>query len=248
MSSTAISFIAFVVIFGGALVGISLHAVVPRNQLTDDSRDVVKLGVGLIATLSALVLGLLIASAKSSFDTQNNELTEMASRVVVLDRVLTHYGPEAKDARDLLRSSVVRSLDLVSARDLGGSQVGSPGGELLFDKIQGFSPKDDAQRSIKAQALSLLIGLLQTRWLIAAQRVNSVSAPLLTVLIFWLTVIFISFGLFAPRNEIAVTSLLVSAISVSGAIFLILEMYSPYSGLIHISSASLRTALAQLGQ
>jgi len=249
MSSIAISLITFMVVFGGALLGIWLRAVLPRTELADDSRDAVKLGVGLIATMSALVLGLLIASAKSSFDTQNNELTEMASRVVVLDRILAHYGPEAKEARDLLRNSVVQALDLVSAKDLGPSHVGPPSGELLYDKIQGFSPKDDAHRSMQAQALSLLIGLLQTRWLIAEQRVNSVSIPLLIVLISWLTIIFLSFGLFSPRNRIAVISLLVSALSVSGAIFLILEMNSPYSGgVIHVSSAPLRAALAHLSQ
>jgi hypothetical protein len=248
MSSIAISLITFMVVFGSALLGIWLRAVLPPTELADDSRDAVKLGVGLIATMSALVLGLLIASAKSSFDTQNNQLTEMASRVVVLDRILAHYGPEAKDARDLLRNSVVQALDLVLAKDLGPSQVGPPSGEFLYDKIQGFSPKDDAQRSMQAQALSLLIGLLQTRWLIAEQRVNSVSVPLLIVLIFWLTIIFLSFGLFSPRNRIAVISLLVSALSVSGAIFLILQMYSPYSGVIHVSSASLRAALAHLSQ
>jgi hypothetical protein len=250
MSSIAISFITFAVVFGGGLLGITLRAVLPHDVLTDDSRDVVKLGVGLIATMAALVLGLLIASAKSSLDTQNSEITEMSSRIVLLDRVLAHYGPEAKEARDLLRSSVVRTIDLVSAKDVPGpSQLGSSAsGEVFYDKIQGLSPKDDAQRSIQAQALSITIGLLQTRWLIAQQRLNSVSVPLLIVLIFWLTIIFIGFGLFAPRNVTVVVTLLVSALSVSGAIFLILAMYSPYAGLIQVSSAPLRTALTHLGQ
>ena len=248
MSSIAISLVTFAVIFAGALLGVSLRRVLPQSHLADDSREVVKLGVGLIATLAALVLGLLIASAKSSFDTQNNELTDLASRVVVLDRVLAHYGPEAKEARDLLRTSIVHALELVSTKDFGRSTAGSSSSELLYDKIQGFSPKDDAQRSIQAQALSILMGLFQTRWLITEQRVSSVSLPLLIVLIFWLTVIFIGFGLLAPRNATAVVSLSVSALSVSGAIFLILEMYSPYTGVIHLSSAALRAAVAHLGQ
>jgi membrane-bound ClpP family serine protease len=82
----------------------------------------------------------------------------------------------------------------------------------------------------------------------AEQRVNSVSSPLLIVLLFWLTIIFTSFGLFAPRNATVVVSLLVSALSVSGAVFLILEMYSPYAGLIHVSSAPLRAALTHLSK
>jgi hypothetical protein len=169
----------------------------------------------------------------------------MSSRVVLLDRVLAHYGPEARETRSELRSSVVYTLDTLFSKD--ASQLGSTKGELLYDQIQGLSPKDDSQRSIQAQALSIVLALGQTRWLIAEQRVNSISVPLLVVLIYWLTIIFISFGLFAPRNVTVFVSLLVSALSVSGAIFLILEMYSPYRGLIHVSSAPLRTALTLLG-
>jgi hypothetical protein len=250
MSSIAISLIAFAFVFGGVLLGIALRAVLPQEHLADESKEVVKLGVGLIATMAALVLGLLIASAKSSFDTQNSELTEASSRIVLLDRVLAHYGPEAKEARDALRSAVAGTLDLVSAKDLPDpSQLKSSAStEVVYDKIQALSPKDDAQRAIQAQALSIAVGLLQTRWLISEQRVNSVSLPLLMVLIFWLTIIFISFGLFAPRNVTVVVSLLISALSVSGAIFLILEMYSPYAGVIRVSSAPLRAALTHLGQ
>jgi hypothetical protein len=249
MSSIALALITFAVVFGGALLGIALRAVLPQSELNADSKDVVKLGVGLIATMAALVLGLLIASAKSSFDTQNSELTEMASRVVLLDRVLAHYGPETKEARDELRSSVVRSFDWVSSQDTADASQFEPAanGEVLYDKIQGLSPKDDVQRSIQTQALSILVGLGQTRWLIAEQRISSVSTPLLLVLIFWLIIIFVSFGLFAPRNATVIVSLLVSALSVSGAIFLILEMYSPYAGLIRVSSAPLRAALTHLG-
>jgi hypothetical protein len=248
MSSLEISFITLAVVFGGALLGIALRAVLPQNELSGESREVVKLGVGLIATMAALVLGLLIASAKSSFDTQNAELTEMSSRVVLLDRILAHYGPEAKEARDVLRSSVADSLNSLKDASVSQQFGSSTNGEILFDKIQGLSPKDDAQRSIHAQALNIMLGLGQTRWLIAAQRGNSVSVPMLVVLVAWLTIIFISFGLFAPRNVTVVVSLLVSALSVSGAIFLILEMYSPYAGLIHVSGAPLRAALAHLGQ
>jgi hypothetical protein len=250
MSSLEISLVTLAVVFGGALLGMALRAILPENHLTGDSRDVVKLGMGLIATMAALVLGLLIASAKTSFDTQSAELTEMSSKMVLLDRILAHYGPDAQDARAVLRSSVAEALDSVSSNNAGGVvQYGSTvSGEILYDKIQRLSPKDDAQRSIQSQALNIMIGLGQTRWLLAAQRSNSVSEPMLVVLVSWLTIIFISFGLFAPRNLTVIVSLLVSALSVSGAIFLILEMYSPYAGLIHVSAAPLRAALAHLGQ
>ena len=119
MSSLEISFVTLAVVFGGALLGIALRAVLPQQHLAGDSRDVVKLGMGLIATMAALVLGLLIASAKSSFDTQNAELTEMASKAVLLDRILAHYGPETQEARNMLRGSVASVLEIVSANGCG---------------------------------------------------------------------------------------------------------------------------------
>jgi len=250
MSAVTISAITFAFVFGGALLGTILRAGVPKHQLTADSKEAVKLGMALIATMAALVLGLLIASAKSSFDTQNNELTDMSSKIVLLDRVLAHYGPEAAESRNVLRASLVRILDRMEAKDptgLSQSEVSPAASEVLYEKIQGLPATSEAQRSIQAQALNLTISVGQMRWLMYEQRVTSISFPLLAVLIFWLTIIFISFGLFAPPNTIVISSFFVSALSVSGAIFLILEMYTPYAGLIHISSAPLRAALAHLG-
>ena len=250
MGSVAISLIVFACVFGGAVFGMFLRAALPQNHLSADSRDVVKLGMGLVATMSALVLGLLVSSAKTFYDGQSTELTEISARIVMLDRVLAHYGPETKEARDLLRGVVVRAIDRIwpQERTRPSEVQPSSGAEVVYDKIQALSPKDDKQRSLQAQALSIATGLGQTRWLMYEQRTNSVSKPLLVVLVFWLTVIFSSFGLFAPRNATVTVALLVSGVSVSGAIFLILEMYTPYSGLIEISSASLRFALAHLGQ
>jgi len=251
MSSIAISLIAFACVFAAALLGIFLRAVLPEHHLSADSKHVVNLGIGLVATMSALVLGLLIASAKNSYDTPSSALTEMSAKVVVLDRVLAHYGPETKEVRHLLRTAVVHVLDQMGSKDrTGHAQLEPPsaGREVLLDKIQELSPKDDRQRSLQAQALSIAMGLLQTRWLQYEQTTTAVSVPLLVVLVFWLTVIFISFGLFAPRNVTVVATLLICALSVSGAILLILEMYTPYAGLIKISSAPLRSALEHLGQ
>jgi hypothetical protein len=250
MGSVAVSSIVFACVSAGALLGILLRVILPEHQLSADSRDAVKLGMGLVGTMAALVLGLLTASAKTSFDMQSNELTEMSSKIVVLDRILAHYGPEAKATRDVLRSSVEQALDQMWPNERTGSQqlgVAPHSSEILYDKIEGLSPKDDAQRSLQTRALNLVMALSQTRWLIYEQRAAAISTPFLIVLVFWITVIFISFGLFAPLNATVGVSLLVSALSVSSAIFLILEMYTPYGGLIEVSSAPLRAALAQLG-
>jgi hypothetical protein len=207
--------------------------------------------MGLVGTMAALVLGLLVASAKGSYDAQSAELTQMAANIALLDRGLALYGPETKDTRALLRGAVSRILDQMWSKDGTSASSQAPtsaGGEILYERIQGLSPKNDTQRSLQSQALSIAVDLGKTRWLMYAQQATSVSIPLLVVLVLWLTVIFISFGLFAPFNATVVSSLLVSALSVSGAIFLILEMYEPYAGLIQISSAPLRAALAHLGQ
>lgn len=251
MSSITICSIVFACVFGAAVFGMFLRRVLPQPHLSGESKNAVTVTMALVATMSALVLSLLVSSAKSSYDAQNSELTEMSAKVVMLDRVLADYGADTKEARDLLRSSVARSLDRIWSKEPGGaSQAESqiPGAESLFDNIQKLSPKDDEQRSLQTRALNIAYDLLQTRWLMYEQGASSISLPLLIVLVFWLMALFMSFGLFAPPNATVVVSFLISALSVSGAILLIVEMYTPYAGLIQVSSASLRAALAHLGK
>jgi hypothetical protein len=206
--------------------------------------------MGLVATLAALVLGLLINCFGEKFVRRAAYRGDGdVAKVVFLDRVLAHYGPEAKQAREVLRSAVVRVLDQMWSKDrTSPSQLEptSAGAEVLADKIQELSPKDDTQRSLQAQSMSIVMAIGQTRWLMYEQGVTSISMPLLIVLTFWITALFISFGLFAALNGTTVVSLFVSVLS--GAIFLILEMYTPYGGLIEVSSAPLHAALAQLGK
>ena len=171
--------------------------------------------------------------------------------MVLLDRVLAHYGSEAKEDRDLLRQAVARTLDQIWHQEQQGHSQLVPtaaGGEMLYDKIQALSPTSDTQSAVKAQAASMAIDLGKMRWLMFQQATTSVSLPLLVVLISWLTLVFISFGLFAPPNLTVIGVLFLCALSVSGAVFLILAMYTPFEGLMQISSAPVRSALAHLGQ
>jgi hypothetical protein len=250
MSSVAVTWIVFGVVFGGALVGMLLRALLPEHHLSSDSRDVVKLGMGLIATITALVLGLLIASAKSSFDAQRNGLAQLAGNVGFLDRILARYGPEAKEAREQLRDSVADLLNRTWPAD--GSRSASmeaPGRyESLNDNIQALTTKNEAQRSLQAAALKVGADLTQSRWLLFAQRGNSLPMPFLVVMVFWLAMLFASFSLFARPNATVVSTLLICALSVAGAVFLILELDRPFEGLIKISSDPLRLALEQLGR
>jgi hypothetical protein len=238
-------------VFGGSLLGMFLRNVVPHHHLDEESKDVVKLGMGLVGTMAALVLGLLLASAKGSYDAQSAELTQVSANIVVFDRVLALYGPETAQARQTLRGAVARGLDRMwpqDRRQITNMDPASSVNELLYDEIQALSPKDDVQRSLKSQALQLGMSFGLTRWLMYEQHTASVPSSLVIIMIFWLTIVFISWGLFAPSNGTVVATFFVAALSVSGAIYLILEMYNPYGGLIRISSAPLRAALAHLGQ
>jgi hypothetical protein len=231
------------------MLGMTLRNALPEHHLSSDSKDVIKLAMGLTATMSALVLALLIASAKSSYDAQRNELTQISANIILLDRILEHYGPEAKDARGMLRGFVVNMIDYIWPLDGSPTRkVDSSRGDALYDKIESFSPRNDAQRALQAQAQKTTIDLAQTRFLLMEQGGSSIPMPFLVLLIFWVTIIFLSFGLFAPRNATVIATLLLCAFSVSGAIFLILELDRPFVGIIQISSAPMRNAVARIGR
>ena len=210
-----------------------------------------RLGTGLLATMAALAVGLLIASAKGSYDAQRSDLTQVSADIIGLDRVMAHYGPETKDALEISSVAPLPAASIACGRRTRSqaAQVEPTAGpEALWDGIQGLSPQNDAQRLLQAQALRLSTDLGRTRWLLFEQRSGSIPLPFLVVLISWVTILFISFSLFAPPNATVMATLLVCALSVSGAIFLILELDQPFGGFIQLSSAPLRDALARLGQ
>jgi hypothetical protein len=251
MSPLFISIGVFACVFGGAVIGMYVSPLLPGHQQSSESKDIVRLGMGLVATTVAVVLGLLVSSAKSFYDTQGNEVTELAANIVMLDRILAHYGPEAADARTALRTALGNQLTPEShdhsSKAYSTIKSGARVAEGLIDKIQDLSPKDDNQRSLKAQALSMAFQLGQMRWLMFEQNTVPVPRLLLGMLILWLIVLFLSFAIFAPRNLMVIAGLFMAAVAVCGAILLILEMYHPQSGLIRVSDAPLRAALAQLG-
>ena len=247
MSAIALAGITFVCILGGALLGMFL----PGHHLSTDDKDVVRLGTGLIGTIAALVLGLLIASAKGSYDTQSTQITQMTSNVVLLDNLLAEYGPETAEVRNLLRRAIVfladrmwreNSSDVAKAHPFEASAES----DAFFAKLQKLSPQNDSQRSLQASAIQVATNIAQTRLLLFAQANNSIPKPFLVVLIFWLTIIFGSFGLFAKPSATAFGSLFLFALSAAGAIYLVLELGQPFSGLMQISSAPLRSVLLPL--
>jgi hypothetical protein len=253
MSPLAISLIVFACIFGGILLGMFLRTLLPEHHVSEESKDAVKLGIGMIATLAALVLGLLIASAKGTFDTMSSGLRQTGARVILLDRVMAQYGPETNEARDLLRRAVAAVIALRWPEERSRTAVSEARGgraniEAVQEKLRQLSPRTDAQRWLQSRALQISGDIAEGRWLLIEQMgQSSIPMPFLVILVFWLTIIFATFGLFSPRNTTVIVVLLVCALSAAGSLFLILELDAPSGGLIKVSSAPLRNALIHLG-
>src|SRR5438874_11674712 len=186
MSSTIAGAIVFACLFGAGLLGMCIRAALPEHHLTTDTKDAVRIGMGLVATMAALVLGLLVASTKGAYDTQKNEVSQMAAKIVFLDRVLANYGPETGGARKLLRGSVGSAIDRMWP-DKKSSQTAQldpsvSSGEAFFNSIQNLSPNNDVQRSLKSQAVQIATDLGQMRWLLVEQTETSISLPMLIIL------------------------------------------------------------------
>jgi hypothetical protein len=240
----------FAAVFTGALLGMWLRRQLPDHHLNADSKDIVKLSMGLLATMAALVLGLLIASANGSYDGRRHEFQRMAASIVVLDRVLSEYGPGADNVREQLRHDVAHVIRVIWPSDGAGAEL-DPAvtrSEGLYKHLQALHPADDAQRSLKAEALSLAREISQMRWLMFEEAGLSIPMPFLVVLIVWLSLLFTSFGLFGPSNWTVVTALGIAGVAVASAIFIILELADPSAGVIKLSSAPLVRALAHLRQ
>jgi hypothetical protein len=247
-----IASITFICTFGSALGGTFIRSWLPPPHLSKESQDVVRLGIGLVATMTALLLGLVTAAARSTFDTQDAALRNSATTILTLDRHLARYGPESKPTRDLIRRAVEFRLQTTWATGSGGSQglavsEGTPAVEEVENQILRLSPQTEEQRWFKSEALKLSEEVVKARWRVLGSG-GGVPFPFLVVVIAWLTVTFASFGLYAPRNATVVAVLGVAATSVAAAVFLILELDGPLDGLIKISSGPLQYALANLSQ
>jgi hypothetical protein len=253
LASVAIAVLTFALLFCGAILGMAFAKLLPEHHLSTDSKDVMKLGMGLVATISALVLGLLIATAKSAYDDERKEIDQIAANVILLDGALVDYGPEAQGARDALRMTATIALRRIWPSSLvKTARADDPKtmeeGRVLGARIRALAPENDMQRKLQAAALQIHADLARAYLLLAAQREDgSIPTPFLVILISWLVVLFALFGLFASPNATVITTLTVCALSVSCAIFLILDFAHPFAGVMQISSAPLQSAVGHLG-
>ncbi len=253
MSSLTISLIAFLCMFCGALLGALLRRRLPGHHLTADSRDVVKLGAGLIATQAALVLGLLVSSAKTSFDATSEGLTQGSARLIMLDDVLSRYGPETKDIREQLRRTLAKvneqvwSQTRISELEIGGLEASTEWARV-GDRLRALTPSNESQAQLKQHALAIGNDLSQLRWILFERADSSLPPVFLVVLVFWFTMLFATFGMLAPNNTTVIAVLLVCSLAVAGGVLLILEMSHPLTGLIKVSGAPIQKALQYMGR
>jgi hypothetical protein len=229
------------------LLGMWLRSLLPQDHLSGDSKDAVKVATGMVATMTALLLGLLVSSAKAYYDTTRAEIVQMAAKVAFLDRALTMYGPDATEAREKLHTALDEAIAGLWPEE--GVAMRAPderAGDAVYVAIHHLTPRDDVQRDLKAEAKTLATQIAELRALLVAQSKPAVSTPMLVTVSCWLVVIFASFSLVAARNATTTVALIAAVLSVVGAVFLVLELETPLSGIIRISSAPLQKVLGDL--
>jgi hypothetical protein len=247
--SILVSLIIFACVFAAAIIGMVVR--VPEDHIGADAKEVVRLATGLVATMAALVLGMLVSSAKTSYDASKNQIAEMSSDVVAIDRLLAKYGPETGEIRGEFRQVVEFGLDRIWPNEANRQADLRPRdtGNAVVDQLEALTPKNERQAALKTQVGSMVMALRQTQWMLFLKTEQKpIPLPLLLVLVAWLAAIFLSFGLFAAPNSTTVITLAVSALAVSAAIFIILEMYTPFSGVLRISPAPILDALSVMGR
>jgi Protein of unknown function (DUF4239) len=249
MHSILISSMVFITIFGAALLGMFVRRLIPDEHLGTDAKDAIRLLTGITATMSGLVLGMLVSSANSYYQARTSEVAEIASDVVAIDRLLTQYGPETGEIRLQFRQLVAAGVDRVwqSEESLGMALRPKENGEAFLHQLELMTPNSNAQTVIKSQAIPMVAGLQQSQWrMFLKTQQTSMPLPLLTVVVSWLAAIFFSIGIFAPRNPTVLVAFALGALTVSTAVLIIVEMYSPFKGILRISPAPVLDVLSRM--
>ena len=249
MTNITTGVISFAAIFGGVIFGVIAARRLPGHHLSNETQSAITVSVAVIATLSALVLGLMITAANSSFSARSDEVRELSLQVIRIDRNLRRYGPEADDARAKVRAwatAKTQQLFPEKGRPSVSSETAIEMLESVQDALLVLQPKDARQKYLHTLCLTLSSDLIQARWSLEVRASHSIPLPFLVLLIFWLSIVFASFGLFAPANPTTIIALFLCAVAVSGGIVLIIELDNPLSGFIRLPSDPMRRALVEI--
>jgi len=245
-----IGLIVFAIILAGPFAGWALRRCLPAHHLADETKSLVSVSMAVVATISALVLGLLISNANSSFSALGSEVTTLSAQILRLDQILHRYGPETDPARETLRQyAVLKTADL-SPADPADVRLSAPSTyellQQLEDSLLVLKPANARDQWWLGQAMTLAAKIGDTRWLLAQQVGQGMPKAFVALLVFWLTLLFASFGLFAPPNLTSAITLTLCALAVAGAIGMILELERGFGGLVHISPQPMRQAVKTL--
>src|SRR5277367_5880850 len=244
MTDLTLSLIAAVCIVAGVLLGMGLQSLLPTHHLSDRSYSTVTLGAGVIATMSALILGLLVSSAKNSYDASSATVVQVGADFIALDQVLAEYGPETQPLRAQLKTALVERIDAIwrhrsmtptALRTIETTNVVG----MLQKSLGELVPANEEQKMLLAESWQISKELRQNRLLLIERQQEGLPSILLVLLVAWLSLLFLSFGLFAPRNVTVISVLLICDLSVSSAIFIILEFNHALEGTIQVSNAPL---------
>lgn len=242
--------IVFLILLVGAFVGWKVRQCLPAQHLTDDTKSLVSVSMAVVATVSALVLGLLISNANTSFRTLGGDVTTLSAQILRLDNILRRYGPDTYPARETLRQyAKQKTVDLFP--DEGADvRLDNPSTYALLQRLEDsmleLKPSNPRDQWWLDQAMTLAGKIGDTRWLLVQQLGQGTPKAFLALLVFWLTLLFASFGLFAPRNFISGATLMLCALAVAGAVGMILELEKGFVGLVHISPQPMRQAAKAL--
>jgi len=247
MNEVRIAIFVFLCLTGASLGALFSYERLPLHQRQDDTQTVVRLIANIFVVMTSLVLGLMISSAKGKFDAVNRDVHSYATELILLDRMLTFYGPEANGVRQRLATYAERAANGHWTAEEGLSDKTS---ERLIEDIgvslRALAPEGGAQLSVWNDIREQYRKVLELRWSLVEQAEGSIPRPLVLMLVAWLVLIFATFGFRAPRNAVVVTSFIAAAALIGGAIYLIVDMDSPFQGPIQISPAPLQRALAEM--
>ena len=250
MTSGRIFLISFFALAAGAVLGMILRNRLPKQHL-DGAKEVVRLGAGFLATLSAVLISLMITSAKSSYDTQDAQFRTLAAYLVETDQLLAQYGPETTQIRILMRQALPAAIDRIWREERSASQDSAFTAASLAEQIGGaiasLSPADDAHRALKRRIEEASAEIARIRLLMFADGGAAIPTPFLLILIFWLAVVFASYSLFVEPGRTVIAALLVFALSISSALFLVADLSQPFVGVMQLPKEQLRHTLGPLG-
>jgi hypothetical protein len=259
LHSPLIALIIMCTIFGAAIIGMLISRVLPDHHLSAETKAVVTTSMAVVGTMTALVIGLMISTASTSFTARDTHVAELSTDIVKMADVLDRYGSGAEPIRQALNDYTKRTYQDLFSPNRQSRTVENAATNKILNKIQdaviNLKPADPRQTWLAAQALQLSNDISSARWLLVQEESSSFPLPFLGAVVLWLIVLFLSYGMFTPKNLTAVIAIFLCAFAVSAAIKLVLDMEAPFEGgiklsspPIHLSSDPLRHTLKLLGQ